>query len=49
MWTGCISGALLEEEYKEKLYQAGFADLSIEQVRVYTEGDVSSKAEDTLI
>jgi len=40
MWTGCISGALLEEEYSEKLYHAGFSGASIEEVKVYTDSDV---------
>jgi len=40
MWTGCVSGALLEDEYVKKLYQAGFCEASIEEVRVYTDSDV---------
>lgn len=40
MWTGCVAGALLEEEYINKLKEAGFSDTSIEEVKVYTEADV---------
>lgn len=40
MWTGCVAGALLEEDYMRKLYNAGFAEASIEEVKVYTESDV---------
>ena len=40
MWTGCVSGALLEAEYTEKLREAGFSETSIEEVKVYTESDV---------
>ena len=34
-WTGCIAGAMLEREYKEKLAGAGFTDIEIETTRVY--------------
>jgi hypothetical protein len=40
MWTGCVSGAFLEVEYTDKLYQAGFLEASIEEVKVYTDSDV---------
>ena len=40
MWTGCIAGALTEQEYTMKLRQVGFKDVSIEEVRVYTKSDV---------
>ncbi|MHB2020650.1 MAG: arsenite methyltransferase [Candidatus Xenobia bacterium] len=35
MWIGCIAGALGEDEYRQKLLAAGFADVSIEPTRVY--------------
>lgn len=34
-WAGCIAGALLEDEYHEKLAKAGFSDISTEVTRVY--------------
>lgn len=34
-WTGCISGALTQDEYTTKLAQAGFEDAEIEVTRVY--------------
>lgn len=34
-WAGCIAGALLDQEYKEKLAAAGFAHVSIEVTREY--------------
>jgi arsenite methyltransferase len=40
MWTGCVSGALLQDEYLKKLYQAGFSEVSMEEVKVYTDIDV---------
>ena len=40
MWTGCVSGALLEDEYVKKLYLAGFSEAAIEEVKVYTDSDV---------
>ena len=39
LWVGCISGALDESVYLEKLRQAGFADVSIEPTRVYRAQD----------
>ena len=42
MWTGCVAGALLKNEYIEKLLAAGFKEATVEEVRVYDESDVSS-------
>ena len=39
LWVGCISGALDESVYIEKLTRAGFADVSIEPTRVYRAQD----------
>jgi arsenite methyltransferase len=38
LWAGCISGALSEGEYREKLEAAGFLDVSIEKTRTYSAG-----------
>lgn len=35
VWAGCVAGALLEQEYREKLADAGFGDINIEITRVY--------------
>jgi arsenite methyltransferase len=35
LWVGCISGALEENEYRQKLEHAGFADVEIEPTRIY--------------
>jgi arsenite methyltransferase len=40
MWTGCIGGALTEQQYTMKLRQVGFKNVRIEEVRVYTKSDV---------
>ncbi|RYD05975.1 hypothetical protein N752_06940 [Desulforamulus aquiferis] len=34
-WTGCISGALTVEEYREKLAAAGFTSIEVQLTRVY--------------
>jgi arsenite methyltransferase len=39
LWVGCISGALDESVYLEKLQRAGFAEVSIEPTRVYRAQD----------
>src|SRR5438034_11746323 len=35
LWGGCISGALEENEYREKLARAGFESIGVEPTRVY--------------
>jgi SAM-dependent methyltransferase len=42
LWTGCVSGALHEDEYRRLLLAAGFADVSIEPTRVYSREDVQA-------
>jgi SAM-dependent methyltransferase len=39
LWVGCLSGALDESVYVEKLARAGFVDVSIEPTRVYRAED----------
>lgn len=38
-WAGCIAGALLEDEYREKLAKSGFSEVSTEVTRVYDLND----------
>src|SRR5579859_7166503 len=35
LWVGCIAGALEEDDYRNKLIRAGFADVSMEPTRIY--------------
>jgi arsenite methyltransferase len=42
LWTGCVSGALHEDEYRRLLHAAGFTDVSIEPTRVYSREDVQA-------
>jgi arsenite methyltransferase len=42
LWTGCVSGALHENEYRRLLSAAGFSDVSIEPTREYTREDVQA-------
>jgi SAM-dependent methyltransferase len=42
LWTGCVSGALHEDEYRRLLTAAGFTDISIEPTRVYGAEDVKA-------
>jgi hypothetical protein len=39
-WTGCIAGALHEDDYRALLAQAGFTDIDIEVTRSYSAADV---------
>ncbi len=40
LWTGCVSGALVEADYRRLLAAAGFVDVTIEPTRVYGEQDI---------
>jgi SAM-dependent methyltransferase len=42
LWVGCVSGALQESEYIEKLTHAGFESIEIELTRVYNIEDARS-------
>ena len=35
LWVGCVAGALEEQEFRDKLTQAGFENIDIEPTRVY--------------
>ena len=39
LWVGCIAGAMEENDYLAKIKQAGFADVSMEETRVYNVED----------
>jgi len=39
-WSGCIAGALHEDEYREKLAAAGFSDIEIEVTRAYADDEL---------
>lgn len=38
-WSGCISGALLEKEYEEKMQEAGFEQVDIRRGKIYAVPD----------
>ncbi len=46
LWTGCVSGALLDADYAEELARAGFGEISIEATHVYDRADLTSMAGD---
>ena len=39
LWTGCVAGALEEQEFLDLLTAVGFVNASIEPTRVYTRDD----------
>jgi arsenite methyltransferase len=41
-WLWCLGGALTEEEYREHLMEAGFADIVVSRNRVYTIEDAEA-------
>ena len=46
LWTGCISGALTDGEYRAKLAAAGFDNPTVQVTRTYTDGDLAELAGD---
>lgn len=44
LWTGCISGALLDADYVAKLGAAGFANPTVQVTRTYTSEDLAVMA-----
>jgi hypothetical protein len=40
LWAGCISGALTEGEYREKLTSAGFTGVDFTVLRTYGLADI---------
>ncbi|BBB90052.1 MAG TPA: arsenite methyltransferase [Methylomusa anaerophila] len=42
-WAGCMAGALTDNEYKAKLFQAGFENIELEITRTYDLTDPSAK------
>jgi arsenite methyltransferase len=42
LWVGCIAGALTEQEYYQRLGEAGFEEIGIEPTRVYEIEDAKS-------
>jgi len=47
LWTGCVAGALEEQEFIRLLGEAGFVDASIEPTRIYTREDATALLEGT--
>jgi len=44
LWTGCISGALLEADYRAGLAAAGFTDIDIQVTRTLSAADLAELA-----
>jgi arsenite methyltransferase len=40
LWTGCVAGALHQDEYRRKLADAGFQEIDIEPTRIYRGQDI---------
>ena len=45
LWTGCISGALRDDDYVARLQRAGFVDASVEVTRTYSRTELVELAE----
>ncbi len=45
LWTGCIAGALVVDDYLARLGAAGFADASVELTRTFSRGELEDLAE----
>jgi len=44
LWTGCVAGALVDEDYQAKLQAAGFENVSITPTKVYEDEDIAALA-----
>ena len=44
LWTGCVSGALLDTDYVSRLTAAGFRDASVEVTRTFDRTELESMA-----
>jgi arsenite methyltransferase len=42
LWAGCVAGALHQDEYRTKLFNAGFEEAAIEPTRIYRMKDIGS-------
>ncbi|MFA6166109.1 MAG: arsenite methyltransferase [Gemmatimonadaceae bacterium] len=42
LWSGCVAGALEEQEFIALLHEVGFTDASIEPTRIYTRDDAAA-------
>lgn len=40
VWVGCVAGALLQDDYRQKLAAAGFKDIGIEAIKEFSEADL---------
>ena len=48
LWTGCVAGALVEQDYISKLCAAGFEGFEIEPTHVYDRADLLAMAGDLI-
>ena len=46
LWTGCVTGALLDRDYRELLESTGFGDIEIVPTQVFTRADLVQMAGD---
>jgi SAM-dependent methyltransferase len=44
LWTGCVAGALLEQDFAAELAAAGFTEIGIEPAHVYTRAELAAMA-----
>lgn len=47
LWIGCVAGALEETEYRVKLENSGFVDISVEPTRIYNIEDARDILKDS--
>jgi arsenite methyltransferase len=49
LWAGCVTGALLDADYRAKLHAAGFAAIDIQTTHVFDRADITRIADDPTI
>jgi SAM-dependent methyltransferase len=43
-WTGCVAGALVDQDYVDRLAAAGFEDVTVETTQVFSADDLAAMA-----
>jgi ubiquinone/menaquinone biosynthesis C-methylase UbiE len=49
LWAGCVAGALLIDDYKEKLANAGFGQIEVEIAKSYSLDDADGLIPDNVV
>ena len=46
LWTGCVAGALVADDYRDKLHSAGFTAVDLQPTQIFDRGAVQAVVAD---